>query len=78
MPDIEFDSSPLYLRNDPVDKLPFPKLVYELKYMGIKTIGEFKDNYDEIIKRILKRFPYFFKKNFTQDDVEEHLGACEN
>lgn len=36
------------------------KINSELKYMGIKSIGQLLDEYDEIIARIVDRFPDFF------------------
>ena len=70
----------IYERNDPIDcgSLPIPKLVSELEYLGVKTLGEFIDNYDDIMGRILGRYPDFFlDTDFTETDVRETLKFVE-
>ena len=54
-------------RTDPVDYLSEyigdHKIIDELKYMGLKNLGQFVDEYDDIMKRILDRFPAFFHED---------------
>ena len=65
-------------RTDPVSCLPFEKLTAELEYMGIKTIGDFTDDFDAIMGRIQYRFPDFFEnENFTRDDIVEFIKFVE-
>ena len=64
--------------DDPVDVIPCEKLVIELHYLGIETIKEFIDRYDEIMLRILTRYPYFFfDAECQQDDIKEFLSYAE-
>ena len=73
MPDLEIIEEPL--RNSySVDCLEcFPRLVEELHYMGIKTIKEFKDNYQDIMVRILGRYPDVFDDIYNEAYLLELL-----
>ena len=68
-------------RTDPIDWLAdgvFNELITELKYLGIQTIGDFIDNKDELLRRIMERYPHFFDElDYTLEDVVKGLDSVE-
>ena len=69
-------------RKDPVEFLSEylgeHKIIDELKYMGIKNIGQFVDEFDEIIKRVVDRFPSFFDgDDLGIEEIREVLDAVD-
>lgn len=69
-------------RNDPIEYLEEHlgdhKIIDELKYMGIKTIGQFADEFDDIIKRVIDRFPSFFDgEDLGVEEIRDVLSAVD-
>lgn len=69
-------------RKDPVAYLDTAigehKIIDELEYMGLKTIGQFIDEYDEIVKRIVDRFPSFFDgEEYGIEEIREALKSVD-
>lgn len=66
-------------RTDPIENLAIVigehKIIDELKYMGIKSVGQFIDEFDEIVKRIVDRFPNFFEDESVEDIKESIIGS---
>ena len=65
-------------RTDDIDVLPFEKLVTELQYMCIRTVGEFMDKYEDVMRNILERYPHFFDElEYTKEDIKKFLEEVE-
>ena len=67
-------------RDDSVENLEFVigdhKIIDELVYMGVKNVGQFLDEFDEIIKRVVDRFPSFFDDGcMSAEEIKHTLEA---
>ena len=69
---------PTYDRNTSIEVIPFEKLIDELKYMGIKTLGQLLDDFDAIMDRIEGRFPeFYFNEDYSREDIKSFLAEIE-
>lgn len=63
-------------RDDSVENLEFAigvhKIIDELVYMGVKSVGQFLDEFDAIIKRVVDRFPSFFDDGCMSAEEIKH------
>ena len=67
-----------YRRDDPLDFLNETVLEEELAYMGVKTLGQLKDEFDDIMHRLLGRHPNFFDDlALDKDSLKEILDSIE-